>query len=278
MRDRRGVDKKRVEDLLRLISFCKTIQSAETDPFDLDVRHYLAILREYLKRWRSIEDLLLDGEAVSELAKVIERQCKWIKDRSTSFYLDPALIELKLKLMEPAQLASAFFKAWHPVVSLDMLTPERLKEGLEYWNALLPLNERKRGLVESPLSEAGGGTIGFEDLIALRIFSETEFREQLQALQAELEARGRTEYHDFVYVDDFGDSIRRAYLTSYLVSEGSAGLDIEPLEEKIYLYPLPAGAPTQRMPVRMPKSVPIAISYEDWHKWRKKREQEQSGR
>ena len=278
------------EDILRLINFCKTIQRADTDPFDLDVKRFLTILSEYVRRWKSIDDLMLDAEAISELTKVIELQCKWIKDRSASFYIDPALVEFKLKLMEPAQLASAFFKAWHPIVSLDRITPERLKQGLDYWNALLPLSERKSAFGAASTPETG--TLKLDDLIALHILSQTEFQEQIQQVLNELEARGRTEYYDFVYGDSFEDSVRKAYLTSYIVSEGKAELDIEPLEEKIFIYPRNgsrgqsggSGGEDEDEDdeyLSEKRSIPIAISYEDWERWSKRREQgqsEQSGR
>lgn len=268
------------EDLLRLINFCKTIQRADTDPFDLDVKRFLTILREYVRRWKSIDDLMLDAEAMSELTKVIELQCDWIKDRSASFYIDPALVEFKLKLMEPAQLASAFFKAWHPIVSLDRITPERLKQGLNYWNALAPLSQRKSAFGDVSIPETG--TFKLDDLIVLHILSRTEFQEQIQEVLNELEARGRTEYHDFVYGDSFEDSVRKAYLTSYIVSEGKAELDIEPLEEKVFISLCSqsggsGGEGEEECPDEK-RSIPIAISYEDWMKWSKKREQEQSGR
>ncbi len=253
------------DDLLRLIQFCKTVQSADIDPFDLDVKKSLSILKAYIKRWKSIDDLLLDGEAISGLTRVIELQCKWIRDRAASFYIDPALIELKLRFMEPIQLASAFLKAWHPILALDRLTPERLKQGIDYWNALLPLNERMRDLEAEPVPEVG--TIELDDLFSLRILTQTEFQEQLVKVQNELEMRGRIEYYDFIYdTDKFEDSVRKAYLTSYLVSEGRAELDIEPLEEKIFITPRQRDGAANR-------SVPVAISYEDWLEWTRKKRQ-----
>ncbi len=261
---------KEPDDLLRLIQFCKTVQSADIDPFELDVKSSLSILKAYIKRWKSIDDLLLDGEAISELTKVIELQCKWIRDRAASFYIDPALIELKLRLMEPVQLASVLLKAWHPIVSLDSLTTERLKQSIEYWNALLPLCERRSALEAEPIPEAG--VLGLNDLLSLRILSQTEFKEELASVENELKMRGKTEYYDFVYdTDNFEDSVRKAYLTSYLVSEGRAELDIEPLEEKIFI------THGQREGVAN-RSVPLALSYEDWLKWNRKKRQEQNAK
>ena len=259
------------DELFRLIHFCKTIQKEGTDPFDLNVKEFLKTLKRYLKKWKFLDDLLLDAEAITELSKIIELQGKWIKDRSSSFYIDPVLLELKLKMLEHHQLAMAFFKSWHPIVSLDRITPQRLKEGLNYWNALLPLNERKE---EFPLPSTVDITFDLEDLIELNILSKTEFDDALQAVLKELEGRGRIEYHDFIYDEAFETSIIKAYLTSYLVSEGKAGLDINPLEDEVFISPSTTNLNAKALQPSS-KSIAISLSYEDWLQWREKRNQGQ---
>lgn len=259
------------EELLRQINFCKTIRIENTDPFDLDVKKVLEVLRRYLKRCNSMADLLLDAETISEVTKIIELQGKWIKERSSSFYIDPFLMEVKLKMLEPAQLADVFFKSWHPIISLDRITPKRLKAGLDYWNALLPFADRQ---VEFPAaSEPESSTFELDDLIDMNILSPEEFDNATRAIVKELEARGRTEYHDFIYETEFEDSIKRAYLASYLVSEGEADLDIDLLEDSIFIYPRSRAARRGEG-----RSVTVAISYEDWLRWKQKIGQEQKVR
>jgi len=258
------------DELFRLINFCKTIQKEGTDPFDLDVKKFLETLKRYLKKWKRLDDLLLDAEVLSELTKIIELQGKWIRDRSSSFYIDPVLMELKLKMLEPVQLAHALFKSWHPIISMDRLTPRRLKEGLDYWNALLPFSERKE---EFPVASTLEITLSIEDLIDLNILSETEFEDSIKIILKDLEERGRIEYHDFIYEDDFESSIKKAYLTSYLVSEGKAELDINPLEEEIFISPNYIKTKANTGEVR---SVPISLSYEDWMRWKKKQKQKRN--
>lgn len=63
------------DELFRLINFCKTIQKEGTDPFDMDIKRFLETLKRYLKKWKSLDDLLIDAEAISELTK-IELNCK----------------------------------------------------------------------------------------------------------------------------------------------------------------------------------------------------------
>jgi len=263
------------DELFWFIHFCKTIQKEGIDPFDLDVKKFLETLKRCHKKWKSLDDLLLDAEALAELAKVIELQGKWIKDRSSSFYIDPALLELKLKMLEPNQLAMAFVRSWHPVIAVDRITPQRLKEGLNYWNALLPLSERKEEF-PLPSTATGDTTLDIEDLIELNILSKTEFEDALQAVLKELEERGRIEYHDFIYGNAFETSIIKAYLTSYLVSEGMAELDINPLEDEVFISPSNTNANAKAKALQhSSKSIPISLSYEDWLQWRQRRNQGQ---
>jgi hypothetical protein len=269
--NKHGIPSKHVkfDELFRLLNFCKTIESEGTDPFDLDVKKFLETLKRYAKKWKSLDDLLLDAEAIAELAKIIELQGKWIKDRSSSFYIDPALLELKLKLLEPQQLATAFFSAWHPVIALDRMTPQRLQEGLEYWNALVPFDERTE---DFPLPFEVESSLNLEDLINLNILSKAEFDDALQTVLHELEERGSVEYLDFIYEDSFESSVKKAYLTSYLVSEGKADLDINPLEEVVFISPRDStlDAQASRNPSR---SIPVSLSYEDWLQWMEKKKQ-----
>jgi hypothetical protein len=260
----------RFDELFRLLNFCKTIQTEGTDPFDLDVKQFLETLKRYTKKWHSLDDLLLDAEAIAELAKIIELQGQWIKDRATSFYIDPELLELKLRLLEPQQLVTAFFNAWQPIIAQDRMTPERLREGLAYWNSLVPLNERGE---EFPLPTELEPAFNLEDLITLNVLSPSEFDDALQAVLSELEECGRIEYRDFIYTNSFEESVARAYLTSYLVNEGNAELDINPLEDIVCISPREAHRDVQAARTAPSRSIPVSISYEDWLGWRGKRKQ-----
>lgn len=293
------------DELFRLLNFCKTIQTEGTDPFDLDVKKVLETLTEYQKNknWKSLNDLLLDADAIAELTKIIELQSKWIKDRSASFYMEPGLLDLKLKMMESEELAAAFLKSWYPIIAMDRMTQERLKEGLAYWNALLPFSERSERNDEFPRPSTAEieGTLAIDDLIAMSIFSRTEFNDLLQSVLEELEERGsvggddckndnnrnrnRLEYHDFVYESEtFENSLEKAYLTSYLVNEGKAEIIINPLEEEVFISSLPpdrnasasvnasANANANRAQTETKsRSIAISLSYDDWLRWREKR-------
>ena len=141
-------------------------------------------------------------------------------------------------MLEPERLASVFFRSWHPIVALEQLSGKRLEEGLDYWNSLLPLAERFR---EEGPAEEGLGILTREDLVNLRTFSEVEFKDILKKVLEELRAMakgGKISYAEFIYRGTFAEMVERAYLTSFLVTDGYVELDVKHLEEEIFLRPL----------------------------------------
>jgi hypothetical protein len=254
------------DELFRLLNFCRTVETEGTDPFDVDVKRFLATLKRYQPKWKSLDELLLDAEALAELAKIIELQEQWIRDRSHSFYIDPALLEVKLKLLEPQRLATALMSAWHPIAGLDRLTPERLREGLEYWNALPSLGERGN---EFPIPLLAEAPFELEELIALNLLAGQEFDDALQTVLRELRERGRVEYYDFIFTDSFAESVKRAYLTSYLVSEGKAELELNPLEEEVFISPRESSGNADAR-LTASRSIPLSVSYEAWLAWKRR--------
>ncbi len=147
------------------------------------------------------------------------------------------MIELKIRLSKPEDLAKSLSRSWHPIVSLQQLFPKRLSAAMDYWNTLLPLNERFDSL--SSGEPIPPGTFDLKDLVRMKAISEEQFRDMLDSLLLELKVKiGPNEkicYADFIYVADYQETILRAYLTSFLISEGAVVLQTNPLEEEYYL-------------------------------------------
>jgi len=61
--------------------------------------------------------------------------------------------------------------------------------------------------------------------------------------------------------------VQHAFLTSFLVTYGYATLEIDRLEETIFI--LPFNEPRIDALTVQSTSVPIAISFEDWQKWKR---------
>ncbi len=251
------------EDLLRIIDLCQVVETRGSDPFEVDVQKSLITLKKHLPRWKLLDELVLDAEALSQITSVIRLQKKWIAYRASSLYVDPLAVELKVRLATPDALAKALAMSWHPVVSLEQVSSRRLEDAMDYWHSLLPLDERFDSSSQGELLQPG--SFDFEDLVRLNVVSTEEFRDILGRLLSELKERigseGRVGYEDFVYVEDFQETVVRAYLTSFLISEGAVFLYVDPLEEEAYLSSGGVEDFSSRSP---PGSKVITIDHESW--------------
>src|SRR5437667_5437825 len=135
---------KKLEDLLRVISLCASIQSSSANPFEVDIMEKLQVLKKHLPDWEFLDELLLDCEALYELAQIVKLQDLWLKQKATSLYIDPLLVQLKVKLLSRQALAESFVKSWHPIAQLDQLSPKGLEKAFVYWRDLGPALERLR--------------------------------------------------------------------------------------------------------------------------------------
>lgn len=255
-----------LEDLLRIIELCRVVEAQGVDPFEVDVKKSLLTLKKYLPGLKLIDELLLDAEALNRLASIIRLQRDWVAYRASSLYIDPLVVELKIRISSPEDMARALVKSWHPIASLGQISPKKLTDAFDYWNTLLPLSERFTTPPEGVMLEPG--EFDLEDLVKLKAVSEEEFQSFLQSLFVELQSKvgpeGRIRYDEFVYVEDFKETVLRAYLTSFLVSEGLAYLHVNPLEDEAHLIPRVPGEPPSTKPS---SSKIVAIDHTSWRSY-----------
>jgi len=255
------------EHLQRIIDFCKSVEERGLDPFLVDVNDVIAIVKEFFPEWNSLDELSLDAEAINRLASVIRLQSDWVRHRSTSLYTDPFVLENKLRELSRASLARLFLHAWHPIVEMEQISPHSLSEAIKYWQGLLPLNERwtKTSFVKTEL-----GAASREELIKQRIMAEKAFTEELETLWLELRQKvGEDEkipYWDFVGADTYEETVRRAYMTSFLVTYGYATFEVHRLEEEIFIIPF--SKPRSLLGKKQVVSIPISVSVEEWRRWK----------
>jgi len=256
------------EHLQRIIDLCKSVEERSLDPFLVDINDVIKIVREYFPEWDSMDELSLDSEAINRLASIIKLQSDWVRHRSTSLYTDPFLIEEKLRKLSRENLASLFLKAWHPIVEMEQISSYSLLEAVKYWQSLLPINERwtKTEFVKTEL-----GATSREELIKQHIMTEKVFTEELETLWKELRQKagenGKIAYWDFVGADTYEETIKRAYMTSFLVTYGYATFEIHRLEEEIFIIPF--SKPSSLLGKKQMVSVPVSVSVEEWRHWRK---------
>ena len=84
---------------------------------------------------------------------------------------------------------------------------------------------------------------------------------------AEKGVDGKIAYWDFIGADTYEETVQRAFLTSFLITYGYATLEIDRLEETVFI--LPFDKPRREALTEQSTSVPIAVSVEDWQKWKR---------
>jgi hypothetical protein len=234
------------------------VESSSANPFDVDIKEKIRVLKERLPEWRFLDELLVDSEAMLELAQIVKLQDEWLKHRASSLYIDPLLIQLKVKLLPKEALSEALVKSWHPIAQVDQISPKGLERAFVYWRDLTALSERYKDQFGS--YGVRPGLTDYAELVSLGIFTGEEFESSLAKLHDELLQKSGGEwvdYRGFIAADTFEGKVRRAYLLAFLISEGRALLKSEPLTGKIWTMAL---ADKAKGP---PKSVAISVSGEE---------------
>jgi hypothetical protein len=267
-KDEKKLGKERLE---RIIEMCCAIESRQVDPFTLNVNEIIKIVKEYFPHWDQPDELKLDAEALHHLATVIKMQSEWVKQRSNSLYTDPFLLEEKIRETGKQQMVDVFLGAWSPVIEFEQLSLHNVAQGLLYWEALAPIDQRWKDI---DVSAVAMGSVSREEMVKQRVLSDKEFSEELEAYWLELKNNvlekgvdGKIAYWDFIGADTYEETVQRAFLTSFLVTYGYATLEIDRLEETIHI--LPYKKQRQEALTEQSTSVPIAVSCADWQKWKR---------
>ncbi len=259
------------ERLERIIEMCIVIENHTVDPFTLNIDEIIKVVKEYFPHWQNPDELKLDAETLHHLASVIKLQSEWVKQRSTSLYTDPFLLEEKILQIGKQEMVNVFLKAWHPLIEFEQISLNSLAQGLLYWEALAPLGERWKDL---DVSEVSMGFASRDELIKQGVLGDREFSEELNCYWQELRdcvakkgQDGKIQYWDFIGADTYEETVQRAFLTSFLVTYGYATLEIDRLEEQVFIKPF--DKQKTEILTQQSTSVPIAVSFEDWQKWKR---------
>ena len=248
------------KELKEVIETCDAIERRKFNPFFLDVKLGVKTLREYFPLWQEFDDNCLDAHALNRLSEVVRLQNTQLKFQSSALYAEPEFVAKKFQRMSEKRLAEVFLQSWHPIAELEQLTNEAVSSGLDYWNVLLPIQERwkRRDYSRGQNPE----TADSNTLVGLGIRGE-EFEASLLRLWKELmelhkTENGPLEYWKFVKRPDHQETVQRAYFVSFLVTYGFANMQLE--GERITLTPIEQ--PTNK-PAEGGVSVPIAIPNEE---------------
>jgi hypothetical protein len=238
-------------ELNEIVETCEAISDRKFNPFFLDVKLGVDILRQYFPFWQTFADHCLDAHTLNRLSEVVRLQNTQLKFQSSALYADPEFITRKVDQMSEKRLAEVLLQSWHPLSELEQLTEETFSNAIDYWNALPPISERwkRRDYVEGKQPS----TASNETLTSLGIHGE-EFDKQLSELLDELRESCKSsksvDYWRFVRRPHYQDMVRRAYLVSFLVTYDYAKMTVQ--EDQISLVPTeqPSG-----------KARPSAVSF-----------------
>ncbi len=263
------------ERLERIIEMCVAIENRQVDPFTLQVEDIIQVVREYFPHWQHPDELRLDAEALHHLASVIKLQSEWVKQRSSSLYTDPFLLEEKIRQINKEDMVKIFLSTWSPLVESEQLTLHNISQGLIYWKALAQLRDRWASINVNAVEM---GSVSRDEMVKQRVLGEREFGEDLECYWRELKTKvaergseGKIEYWDFISADTYEETVQRAFLTAFLVTYGYATLEIDRLEEIIHI--IPYNKPREAALTLQSTSVPISVSVEDWKKWKEGKKQ-----
>jgi hypothetical protein len=227
----------------------------------LDVPEALGILRRHSGHLGSLQDHLLDIRALTGIARVVGLQSSQLRFQSSSLFLDPEVAKEKIGGLSRQQLAEFLLLSWHPIVELEQLTPNAVKEATEYWSQMLSFFERRKRLHPGPFALPVAAGVG--ELTKAGMLEEKAFTKKLQDLWEELRQRstptGSFEYWDFVRMKSFKETVVRAQMVSFLVSYGYAGLEEQSGRLVLVFHQKPT-IPKEGHPRSLPIPIPREVT------------------
>jgi len=251
-----------IERVKRIIHTCHMVEERGLNPFNVEVGEELRTLDGQLDDLKSYEELCLDVEAVNMLTKVVKAQKDWLSEEASVLYTDPAFIEYKLRKISTKAMVEAFMRAWKPIAYIEEISKEELIKAVDYWNRLKPLKSRWSKLTGD---RKLGGYIELEELKRQGLITDETFYKDFEKVLDELKevckTKGSVSYWSFISGKSFEETVRRAYMLSFLLTYGYVELKKIPLKDDYVL------TPRERIEARAPsESLPISIDYEHWRK------------
>jgi hypothetical protein len=244
------------------------VQAGSIEPFDIDFDYVIGIIKKHYPEIRSIEDFCLDANAIKELTSVLERQNEWISYQSSTLYKDPFMLNQQLLKMDIGTIADVFLKSWHPLIEMEQISARTLAESMGYWGDLLPITERWN---EPDVEPRDTEFASLYEAQKLGLIPEEGFVDTIEAFWKELEERvgrgGEIDYWGWIGADTYEETIRRAYLTAFMVSYGYANMKWDRLlEETIIVHNRELRLDSSSDKI----SLPVMVDFEEWDLWHRR--------
>jgi hypothetical protein len=241
------------EELVRIIQLCESIEKSGVDPFTVDVKSLLNRLRHILESQKNFDTILVDAETLYKIAIVIALQHKWLRDRAASLFVDSQLITVRILAADLRDVASWLASSWRPIVFSEQLTAGMVRDGLEYFLSL-PTRAGPRERLSST-AEISGLTKDLLPIFSQDITLEDEIR-RIHGEMLELAGDGgHLDYFQFISREGEANRPYRAYIVSFIVSEGLAEILRNPLSGEMYIQPF-----KEKVDRKTVTSLPITVT------------------
>ncbi len=239
--------------VLDIIKTCKAVEERRLNPFLIDFLSSIKILRKYLALCKTFKDYCLDGKALNALSKVIELQNAQLLFQSSKLYVNPEILKRKIYSLSLEDLTNVFLKSWHPIIEMEQLTLQSIINGLSYWRNFSPYRKFKivKSNSKAPTIINGKTLRKNENLSNLMV----KLWKEMIELTGEKE---KIDYWMFIRKNDFSTTVKRAYITSFLISYGYAFLI--KCGDELYLIP---NKKFEKINYNEQVSFPISIKKEE---------------
>lgn len=209
-------------DLKQLLEELINIIKMTSDPFKVRVEGILEELSSALPEMES-EDLQVDGEIISLLAKVVKEQEEWVKREASIAAIGKIIALLKIKALDSKGLAKELLENWNPIADLSQVTFAEVYLALSYLKS-------KR---EYELGERI--TQGFEVTMPELGVDIKQLMDELEEELADILRRGKVPYGEVIRGKDIMDMLLRAYALSCLATMGKVTITYDPLQDEYYV-------------------------------------------
>lgn len=232
------------ESFERIIDLAEKVYTGKIDPLEIDIDRFIDMLRMVDVETLSQDLMFLDIRALFGLAIILEAQSEAIKRKTQGLYVDSVLTRIKLMSLDPVKLANLIDESYHPPIELSLLSEEDLLEAKIYFNSIVRYRWTPPKQPEFEIEP-------------MKYFDEKEIFPMIMKLYEELVSFSNYKWVDYLDFIARGDMIFRAYLLSFLVSDGYVDMKINRVTGEIAIRPLKI-----RKTYRNPASLAVVLKSE----------------
>ncbi len=237
-----------IEIYERIIDLAVGVAECRIDPLDVDVGRFLERLKRLGDVDPSLVDLLmLDVRALHGLIMILEAQSRRLRDRGYGLYLNRLLVRMAADKLTSEELVDLFEASWRPIMELEYMDRDLLDDALTYYVNLIDLALRSRIMPSFREVLVDVSPELFREPVDLEGYGDELRRELWEASRGDY-----IDYFDFIFKGE--KPVLRAYIVSFLISDGWIDVKIDRLKRKIFIRPR-----EKRLEFRNPTSIVVVM-------------------